>query len=264
MFCHVTRTWRGRPLMSADDAVAGIAATVTAGGLKCTAVRDNNAYPDGIQISDARMKYLEDRVIERDPFHGEWNYAILPSPRNAPDPGPAPQRPGRIPRDVLNHAALTGMDPQDLTALAAALEVAFGARREQQYYTRRGGRRVNAVRNGGAPSRNRRLDVTDHVLAARLRSHLNLPTQAIGVLLGVDPATISHATNLTAGLLAGTRIPLPATAPPPAVIPRTPAELLQYAAAAGSALTIPENRHTMPAHFKPRQRGPATRPKPPT
>src|SRR5258708_1190535 len=127
MFCHVTRTWRGRPLMSAAHPVAGIAAPVTAGGLKCTAVRDNNAYPDGIQISDARMKYLEDRVIERDPFHGEWNYAILPSPPNAPDPGPAPQPPGRIPRDVLNHAALTGMDPQDLTAPPAPLEVAFAA-----------------------------------------------------------------------------------------------------------------------------------------
>ena len=254
MFCHVTRTWRGRPLMTADDAVAGIAATVTAGGLKCTAVRDDNAYPDGIQVSAARMTYLQDRVLERDPFHGDWNYAILPAPRPAPDPGPAPEPPGRVPRDALNHPALTGMQPHDLESVAAALEIPFAARREQQNYTHRGGRRVNAVRNGGAPSRNRRLDVTDHILAARLRSHLNLPTQAIGVLLGVDPATISHATTLTAELLAAARIPLPPTTPPPAVIPRTPAELLQYAAAAGSTLTIPENGQTMPEHFKPRQR----------
>ncbi len=256
MFCHVTRTWRGRPLMTADDAVAGIAATVTAGGLKCTAVRDDNIYPAGIEVSGARMRYLQDRVLERDPFHGEWNYAFLPAPRPAPEPEPAPERPGRVPRDALNHAALTGMDPQDVTALAAALEVAFAARREQQYYTHRGGRRVNAVRNGGAPSRNRRLDVTDHILAARLRSHLNLPNRAIGVLLGVDPATISHATILTAELLAAARIPLPATTPPPAVIPRTPAGLLHYASAAGSTLTIPENGQTMPEHFKPRQRKP--------
>ena len=264
MFCHVTRTWRGRPLMTADDAVAGIAATVTAGGLKCTAVRDDNAYPAGIEISGARMTCLEERVLERDPFHGEWNYAILPAPRPAPEPEPAPERPGRVPRDALNHPALTGMQPDDLESVAAALEIPFAARREQQNYTHRGGRRINAVRNGGAPSRNRRLDVTDHILAARLRSHLNLPTRAIGVLLGVDPATISHATILTAELLAAARIPLPATTPPPAVIPRTPAGLLHYAAAAGSTLTIPENRYTMPAHFKPRQRRPATRPKPPT
>ena len=264
MFCHVTRTWRGRPLMTADDAVAGIAATVTAGGLKCTAVRDDNIYPAGIEISDARMRYLQDRVLERDPFHGEWNYAFLPAPRPAPEPEPAPERPGRVPRDALNHPALTGMQPHDLASVAAALEIPFAARREQQNYTHRGGRRVNAVRNGGAPSRNRRLDVTDHILAARLRSHLNLPTRAIGVLLGVDPATISHATILTAGLLAAARIPLPATTPPPAVLPRTPAGLLHYAAAAGSTLTIPENRYTMPDHFKPRQRRPTTRPKPPT
>ncbi len=264
MFCHVTRTWRGRPLMTVDDAVAGIAATVTAGGLKCTAVRDDNACPDGIQVSAARMTYLQDRVLERDPFHGEWNYAILPVPRPAPEPEPAPEPPGRVPRDALNHPALTGMQPHDLESVAAALEIPFAARREQQYYTHRGGRRVNAVRNGGAPSRNRRLDVTDHILAARLRGHLNLPTQAIGVLLGVDRATISHATTLTAELLAAAHIPLPPTTPPPAVIPRTPAELLRYAAAAGSTLTIPENGQTMPEHFKPRQRRPATRPKPPT
>ena len=115
---------------------------------------------------------------------------------------------------------------------------------------------MNAVRNGGAPSRNRRLDVTDHILAARLRSHLNLPTRAIGVLLGVDPATISHATSLTAALLAGARIPLPAITPPPAVIPRTPAGLLNTPQRPAVTLTIPENGQTMPEHFKPRQREP--------
>ena len=143
--------------MTADDAVAGIAATVTAGGLKCTAVRDDNIYPAGTEISDARMRYLQDRVLERDPFHGEWNYAFLPAPRPAPEPEPAPERPGRVPRDALNHPALTGMQPDDLASVAAALEIPFAARREQQNYTHRGGRRVNAVRNGGAPSRNRRL-----------------------------------------------------------------------------------------------------------
>jgi hypothetical protein len=29
LFCHITRTWRARPLMTAQDAVAGIAATTT-------------------------------------------------------------------------------------------------------------------------------------------------------------------------------------------------------------------------------------------
>ena len=47
LFCHITRTWRARPLMTADDAVAGIAATVTSQGLKCTAVLDDAATPKG-------------------------------------------------------------------------------------------------------------------------------------------------------------------------------------------------------------------------
>ena len=103
--------------------------------------------------------------------------------------------------------------------------------------------------------------MTDHVLALRLREHLDLPVQAIGVLLGVDATTVSHATALAAGLLAGRGIPLPATAPPPGTLPRTPGQLLEYAAAAGITLTLPENGQTMPESFKPRQRRPATRPR---
>ena len=208
--------------------------------MKCTAVRDDNAYPAGIEVSDARMTCLQDRVLERDPFHGEWNSRVPARPPARPGTGARPRTPRPRPARCPEPPALTGMQLDDLESVAAALEILFAACREQQNYTHRGGRRVNAVRNGGAPSRNRRLDVTDHILAARLRGHLNLPTRAIGVLLGVDPATISHATILTAELLASARVPLPATAPPPAVLPRTPAALLQYAAAAGSTLTIPE------------------------
>jgi Rhodopirellula transposase DDE domain len=45
LFCHITRTWSARPLMTIEDAVAGIAATITGRGLKCTAVRDDGSYP---------------------------------------------------------------------------------------------------------------------------------------------------------------------------------------------------------------------------
>src|SRR6202044_1887088 len=86
LFCHITRTWQARPLMSTDDAVAGIAATITGNGLKCRAVRDDAVYPTGIQVSDDRMRYLSERVIGRAAFHGEWNYAIAPAPRPAPGP----------------------------------------------------------------------------------------------------------------------------------------------------------------------------------
>ena len=254
LFCHITRTWRARPLMTAEDAVAGIAATVTGQGLKCTAVLDHAGYPEGRQISDAWMSYLEDRVLDRGAVRGEWNYAVLPRPRSAPEPEPEPEpeRPGRCPQAALNHLALTGMDPGGLHALAAALDVPFGARREQRNYAQRGHRRVNAVKNGDGSNGRRRLDLTDHVIAWRLREHLHLPLQAIGVLLGVDASTVSHATALTASLLATAGIPLPPAAPPPGTRPRTPAGLLDYAAAAGITLTIPENSHAMPEHFRTR------------
>jgi hypothetical protein len=263
LFCHITRTWRARPLMTVEDAVAGIAATVTSQGLKCHPVRDDNDYPDGTQVSDQRMKYLEDRIVDRDAFHGEWNYTVLPVPRPAPDPAPEPARPGRVPQHVLNHPALTGMPGQELAGLAAALRVPFEARREQQYHLRRGGRRIKAARAAG-PHGNSRLDITDHVLALRLRAHLNLPQRAIAVLLGVDPGTVSHALTLTAALLADARIPAPPAAPPPDT-PRTPAQLLSYAAAAGITLTIDQNARQMPEQFKPRTHPiPATRPNQPT
>ena len=250
LFCHITRTWRARPLMTVDDAVAGIAATITAKGLKCHPVRDDAGYPGGIKISDARMKYLEERVIERGPFRGERDYAILPAPRPAPEPEPEPARPGRVPQAVLNHPALTGIPARDMTALAAALEAPFEARLQLQYRTRHG-RRTRAARSGD-PHGNRRLDVTGHLLALRLRDHLDLPVKAAGALLGIDPGTVSHATALAGELLAAARITLP-DAPLPGKLPRTPDELLAYAAAAGIPLTLPENGQAMPDHFRTRR-----------
>jgi Rhodopirellula transposase DDE domain len=252
LFCHITRTWRGRPLMTPEDAVAGIAATTTYAGLKVIAVLDGNEYPNGEEVSGQRMKYLEECILDRGAVRGEWNYAVLPAPRPAPEPEPEPERPGRCPQAALNHPALTGMDPGGLLALAAALDVQYGAHREQRNYAKRGHRRVNAVRNGDGSNGHRRIDLTDHVLAWRLREHLRLPLQAIGVLLGVDASTVSHATALATRLLAATGIPPPAAAPPPGTLPRTPAELLDYAAAAGTTLTIPDNGQAMPQHFSTR------------
>ena len=96
LFCHITRTWRARPLMTKEDAVAGIAATTTYQGLKCTAVLDEGRYPGKIKISDQRMKYLEERILDRQETRGEWNYAVPP----APAPGRTRNRtrtPGRTP-----------------------------------------------------------------------------------------------------------------------------------------------------------------------
>jgi hypothetical protein len=261
LFCHITRTWRARPLLAVEDAVAGIAATVTAAGLKCTAYRDTAAYPKGTQVSDQRIKHLEDRDLDRLPFHGEWNYTVRAVPRPAPAPEPA--RPGRVPREILNSPALTGMQPGEVEALAAALEVPCRARLDHKAHLTRGRRRVNAVRSTG-PHGNRRLDITDYVLALRLRDHLTLPMDAIGALLGADGSTVSEAVALTRDLITRHAIPVPAPAPPPAAPPRTPAELLSHAAAAGIPLTIPDNGRTMPERYiTRRRRQPATHPNPP-
>jgi hypothetical protein len=253
LFCHVTRTWRARPLLTVEDATAGIAATVTAAGLKCTAFLDTAAYPKGTEVSDERMRHLEDRDLDRLPFHGEWNYALRAVPRPAPPPEPARQRPGRVPQATLNAPALTGMRPGDLEALAAALEVPYRAHLDHKAFLKRGGRRQSAVRSA-APHGKRMLDVTDHVLALRLRDHLTLPMDAIAALLGVDKTSVSHAIATTRALITACAIPLPGTAPPPAAVPRTPAELRDHASAAGFTLTIPENGHPMPEHFKARHR----------
>jgi len=35
--------------------------------------------PAGVQVSDAEMAALR---LERNPFHGEWNYTFSPTPRS--------------------------------------------------------------------------------------------------------------------------------------------------------------------------------------
>src|SRR6266581_2587251 len=235
LFCQITRNWRARPLASHQVILETIAATTTRTGLTVTAMLDDGRYPKKVKVSGKTMDELEQRALARHGFHGEWNYTVLPSPRPAPEPGPPPPAPaGRCDQATLNHPALTGMDPADLTALAAALQVPFGASREQRLYQHRGGPRRGSGRAGG---HNRKLDLTDHLLATRMRQHLNLPPGVIGDLLGADGTTISHATSRIAPLL-NAQPPQPA-APAPGIRLCTLDDLREYAAAAGISLTVP-------------------------
>ena len=77
MFCHITQNWRGRPLVSYQVIVKLIAATTTAAGLTIRSDLDENSYPLGVKVTDDQMDGL---AIRRDPFHGEWNYTLLPRP----------------------------------------------------------------------------------------------------------------------------------------------------------------------------------------
>jgi len=239
LFSQITLAWRGRPLTSYDVIVNTIGAVTTATGLAVTAVLDQGRYPAGTKISDEQMRGIEDRHLRRHEFHGDWNYAFAAAPRPAPPPLPPPPpapRPGLCDPAALNHPALTGLDPAALDALAAALEAPYRGWREQRRYARAGRPRTRTGREGGW---NRKLGTAGHLIATRLRAHLDLPVKVAGDLLGVDATTISHATSRTATLLAALpSAQLPAAAPPPAIRPRTLDDLRRYAARHG--ITIPQ------------------------
>jgi len=182
------------------------------------------------------MKDLEDRVITRHRFHGDWNYTLPPVPRPA-TAAPAPPPPGPD-LAALAHPALTGIG--DFAALTASVTLAWEAAREQRLHLTRGGRR----RRSTGPSGPTRLSLHGHILATIYRQRLAMPCHLIGTLLGVDETSISLATCRVAPILkqqgititpAGTRI-------------STLSALRDYAAAAG--ITLPEPppppQHTTP------------------
>ena len=68
--------WRGKPLTSHEVMINLIAATTNKTGLKVRAKIDRNIYPSGVKITRAEMAKVG---IEREAFHGEWNYQISPS-----------------------------------------------------------------------------------------------------------------------------------------------------------------------------------------
>ena len=63
----------------------------------------------GLKISDEQMKGIEARCLARHEFHGEWNYALLPVPRPAPDRAGPPAAPRGPDLHALADPAITGM-----------------------------------------------------------------------------------------------------------------------------------------------------------
>ena len=77
LFCHITQTWRGKPLISRQTVVELIASTTTKTGLIVRCELDPRTYQKGIRVSDEEMTTLN---IKGDTFHPEWNYTISPRP----------------------------------------------------------------------------------------------------------------------------------------------------------------------------------------
>jgi transposase len=75
LFCHITRNWQGVPLESLEIVVSLIGSTKTKEGLEVHAWLDERAYQKSRKITDQQ---LLDVNIQRNKFHGEWNYTILP------------------------------------------------------------------------------------------------------------------------------------------------------------------------------------------
>ncbi len=78
LFSFISQNWRGKPLVSHEVIVNLIAATTTKTGLKVRAQVDTNRYPAGIKVAQEEFATIK---LQRDEFHGEWNYTISPGRR---------------------------------------------------------------------------------------------------------------------------------------------------------------------------------------
>ena len=76
LFSFITSNWRGEPLRDYETIVNLIARTTTAKGLKVTCRLDRRKYPTGRRVSDQEMENIN---VERNRFHGDWNYVIKPT-----------------------------------------------------------------------------------------------------------------------------------------------------------------------------------------
>jgi len=75
LFSYVSLNWRGKPLESLQVIIDLIGSTTTSTGLKVYARLDPGTYEKGIKVTDEELAAVN---IERDAFHGDWNYTIHP------------------------------------------------------------------------------------------------------------------------------------------------------------------------------------------
>ena len=80
LWSNVTMNWRGRPLTSHEVIVNLIGSTTTSTGLTVRAERDTGTYPKGIKIA---KKVIDSPPLQRNDFHGDWNYTVKPPQEEA-------------------------------------------------------------------------------------------------------------------------------------------------------------------------------------
>ena len=75
LFSFISSNWRGEPLSDYETVVKLIAKTTTAKGLTVTCRLDRRKYRTGRRVTAEEMKQVN---VQRQRFHGEWNYVIRP------------------------------------------------------------------------------------------------------------------------------------------------------------------------------------------
>jgi hypothetical protein len=73
LFCYISKTWQGKPLVSVEAAVNLIGSTTTTAGLKVICQRDDTVYKLAKTVSDEVFKSINIDKIE--PFQN-WNYML--------------------------------------------------------------------------------------------------------------------------------------------------------------------------------------------
>jgi hypothetical protein len=73
LFCHITRNWRGQPLLSREIVVQLIGRTTTQYGLTVKAGLDRQTYLKGKKVTDGELSEIQ---LHPATFHGDWNYTI--------------------------------------------------------------------------------------------------------------------------------------------------------------------------------------------
>ena len=73
LFCYISKTWAGQPLVDIETVIDLIGSTTTKQGLKVKCVLDTNDYPTGIKVSNDDFSRIDMERIG--PFH-DWNYII--------------------------------------------------------------------------------------------------------------------------------------------------------------------------------------------
>ena len=75
MFCYISKSWQGQPLIDIKTVVSLISKTTTTTGLKINCRVDKRKYETGVKVTDEEYENIN---LIRCEILGDWNYIIKP------------------------------------------------------------------------------------------------------------------------------------------------------------------------------------------